>query len=70
MYYETRGAGFEAQQLRFDSKTLHDRVQVFVDDAHVGSAYRASCPAKVATPAGQHMGLLVENMCAPRLGFC
>jgi hypothetical protein len=37
-------------------------VQVFVDGAEVGHAYRAHCPQSVAAPAGERMALLVENM--------
>ncbi len=53
---------FNATQLNFSSKTLHDRIQVFVDQREVGSAYRSACPATVPVPAGHVMALLIENM--------
>jgi hypothetical protein len=60
--YETAGAPFGGTRLNFSSRTLHDRVQVFVDGAAAGSAYRAECPQSVDAPAGDEMRLLVENM--------
>jgi len=61
LLYRLAGA-FEATTLKFTAKTLHDRVQVFVDGAEVGSAYRAACPANVSAPSGTTMYLLLENM--------
>merc|ERR1712136_691300 len=43
--YRSSGS-FDAATLPFESDTLHDRVQVFVDGAEVGSAYRADCPTR------------------------
>jgi hypothetical protein len=64
--YRSSGS-FDAATLPFESDTLHDRVQVFVDGSEVGTAYRADCPTTVDVPAGQSMHLLVENM--GRLNF-
>lgn len=55
-------SGFPSMTMNFSSLTLHDRVQVFVDGAEAGTAYRATCPSTVQVPAGKEMGLLVENM--------
>ncbi|KAL1507226.1 hypothetical protein AB1Y20_008075 [Prymnesium parvum] len=60
--YELAGEAFAATRMDFSSRSLHDRVQVFVDGVEVGSAYRAHCPQVVATPSGRRMQLLVENM--------
>ena len=58
----TATAGFDAASIGFTSINTHDRVQVFVDNAEVGSAYRADGKTNVAAPAGKTMGLLLENM--------
>lgn len=52
----------EAMELSIKAEVAHDRVQVFVDDAEAGTAYRPSCPETVAVPSGKSMKLLVENM--------
>jgi len=52
-----------AARLAFSNRTLRDRVQVFVDGAEVGVAYRPRCPQSVALPeGGGSLDLLVENM--------
>lgn len=58
----TNAAGFDATSIGFTSINTHDRVQVFVDNVEVGSAYRADGKTSVAAPAGKSMSLLLENM--------
>jgi len=51
-----------AAETTITAQEAHDRVQFFVDDVEVGTAYRPECPSKVTLPAGDNMKLLVENM--------
>jgi hypothetical protein len=60
--YSLSGASFAASSNSYSSKTVHDRMQVFVDGTEADTAYRAECPTTIKTPAGTSMDLLVENM--------
>jgi len=60
--YRSGDTSFEATNISFEEKTLHDRVQVFVDGHDVGNAYRVDCPTSLSVQAGTSMDLLVENM--------
>jgi len=58
----TGSSSFSKQTLNFNSFTVHDRVQVFVDGSSVGSASRQDGDTSIHIPQGENMSLLVENM--------
>jgi hypothetical protein len=60
--YRSGDTSFDITDIAFEEKTLHDRVQVFVDGEDVGNAYRVDCPTSLRVQAGTSMDLLVENM--------